>query len=247
MVGAIESQPTYLDPDSWIACTAVLLGGALAGAGAVKRVRLLDRLWGIRGSQEKARRFLEVFSLRILSSWLRPQDEGRSDQERAMARQLWGQVVLALFESLSEDRVNQFVGRDRQYQYDHYQYERTLQQAGGEDNQDSAAVPLRDWLLLSDACVALGGEPLIAPAPVTGYPYQGIDDIMARGGVRRALHDDEVRSLSLLVAVGSGMCGEYHHLGSVLARELGRSWRFAEWVEQGRRALRSFVLESAGG
>jgi len=204
---AMATQEGYLEPDSRIPCNGILIGGSVAAGIAVSSIKSLDRLWGFQGSGGKAPKLLETFSLRILSTWLSWLDGDRPDDEKDRARQLWGEVLLTLFDDLSEDSLAKFVGRDLQYRYEmriHEEKQRT-----GEGGGPLVGVTL----LLSDALVSLGGQPLLRPTPITGYPYESIRDMMTRGGVKEIRSDLEafVDSIRIfhLVASGAKVCADY--------------------------------------
>ncbi|HLC29034.1 MAG TPA: hypothetical protein VJL07_06270 [Dehalococcoidia bacterium] len=208
LASAIAAQEGHLEFDSRIPCTAVLIGGSVAAGVAVGGIKSLDRLWGLEGNWEKARRLLLTFALRLLSTWLGWLDGDRPEDEKNRARELWGEVVLTLFDDVSEDNLNGFIGRDLQYRYE--TSVREERQKTGEGGGPLVGVTL----LLSDAHAALGGQALLYPTPITGYPYESIQDMRERGGVKetRLPLESFVDSIAVLQAVGVGSraCAAYY-------------------------------------
>jgi hypothetical protein len=246
---AAAAQEGHLDADTRTTCTAILRGAAVAAAVAVTNIKALEKLWGFRGSPEKATTLLETFSFALLSTWLGWMDVDRPEEEKRRARESWGEVVLTLFDDVSEDNLNKFIGRDLQRGYDG-----RLREERRETGEGGGS--LVGWmLLLSDAIVAVGGRPLIEPTPLTGYPYDGMEDMVERGGVKQtAPFATIVDVMAILDAVASGakICAEYYRerteppdevVGAALAQvrqllsqghtleELERDARWCTWIE----------------
>jgi hypothetical protein len=205
---AIAAQEGYLELESRVPCTAILIGASVAGAVAVSAIKALDRLWGFQGDKDKATRLLETFSLRLLSTWLGWMDGDRPEEEKHRARELWGEVLLTLFDDLSEDSLNRFVGRDLQYRYE------VAAREEREKTGESGGPLVGVTLLLSDAILALGGQPLIRPTPLTGYPYDSMSDMMDRGGVKEVPFtlntlSDTIHTVHA-AALGAKACAEYY-------------------------------------
>lgn len=121
---------------------------------------------------------------------------------------LWGEVVLTVFNDLSEDSLTAFMGRDLQYRH-----EAALREEREKTGEKGTSL-VGPTLLLSDAIVALSGRPTILPTPLTGYPYESIQDMMERGGVKELPFsiDAFADTVAILHAVGVGAkaCAEYY-------------------------------------
>lgn len=182
------------DPATMRYVSAILFGGHVSATQAVEGIKALDKAWGLRGSDDKAERILEVFALRMLSTLLRWLDEGHSEEDQHQARQLWGSAILTLFSDLSEDTLARFLGRDLQYQY-----ELSLLDEERAQGSSKLSTFVGSSLLLSDALSALGARPIIESPPITGFPYRDSEDLRTRGGASERW---TATTLGELVAIG---------------------------------------------
>jgi hypothetical protein len=196
--------------------SAILFGGNVSATQAVEGIKALDRAWGLRGSDDKAERILEVFALRMLSTLLRWLDEGHSEEDQHQARQLWGSAILTLFSDLSEDTLARFLGRDLQYQY-----ELSLLDEERAQGSSKLSTFVGRSLLLSDALSALGARPIIESPPITGFPYRDSEDLRTRGGASErwtATTLGELVAIGYITVEGAKACSAQLQGGAAAAR-----------------------------
>ncbi len=205
---ALAVQERHLEPDSRVACSAFIVGAAVAGGESVRTIKTLDRLWGMQGNSDKATRLLQTWAMRLLSEWLSWMDGDRPAEDKRRARLMWGEVLLKVFSDLSEDNLVRFMGRDIQRQFEdrcREEWKKT-----GEDR----VILVETSLLLSDLVVALGGSPLFSPTPMTGYPYEGTRDLIDRGGVKQLASTKNAVGdpLMVLLALNTGtkVCADFY-------------------------------------
>lgn len=151
-------------------CEGIIQAGSMVASLSMKYYEPLQMLWG-KGDEEKAAALTKVFSLAMLSFYLRPaegSEPGSSDEREGMLRE-WAKAILELFDDDSPESLEHFLAVDRQYAY---------------DRAEARTCPLSDVIYFSDAVVALGGRPTIevtgGELPIRNYTH---DDLIARGVV----------------------------------------------------------------
>ena len=150
----------YEETNSRIVCSNVVTGATVAAGSAVSGGAGLDRLWGLRGDNDKARRLIEEFSFEMLSMWL--WGNKAASRERSLVRGAMLEVLLTVFDDLTVETRRRFERRDVQRRF-----ELSTEPAEGFTHMVGA------MLLLSDAAIALGGQPLY-PVPIDGYPFENV-------------------------------------------------------------------------
>jgi len=140
------------------------MAGSVAARQSVKTYQQLRTLWG-KGDEEKAVALTKVFSLAMLSAYLRPArgSEPATSGDRGDTVREWAKAILELFEDDSPESLEHFLGVDRQYAYDVAQARQS---------------PLSDVIYFSDAVAALGGRSAVkltaGELPVKNYTYGGL-------------------------------------------------------------------------
>ncbi|MCH8901839.1 MAG: hypothetical protein IIC88_06025 [Chloroflexi bacterium] len=204
----LQKLSSLMDGEDYKHHSAWVFGGSVAGNVVVashgSELELLRQAWG-KGDSGKARALIEVFTFPMISRWYRnleSQMQVPADQKK-LARRISASNILTLFDSSSEDEVDEFMGMDSQFNY-----ERDLL----EDKAHPRTRMEEAILLLSKALRACGYPSRVAWTKLE-LPVEDLRDLAEQLGEQAGELDslDPLASMAISLSLNAGERAMHDH------------------------------------